>query len=110
MRRRIGWEGVSRTTRITLPRVRTVAATRYVTPLREGGSLPALVETTTRALRAEVPRRRAGAESAGRRGGRGRVARALGLPVPSALVDLEAAIGRAEPDPEIQDLLRASPG
>jgi hypothetical protein len=96
----------------TLSRVRAVAATRYVTPLREGGSLPALVEADDdglyvlkfrgagqgpKALVAEVVA--------------GELARAIGLPVPElALVELDPAIGRAEPDPEIQDLLLASAG
>lgn len=92
--------------------MRRVAATRYVTPLREGGSLPALVEADDdglyvlkfrgagqgpKALVAEVIV--------------GELARALGFPVPElALVELDAAIGRAEPDPEIQDLLLGSDG
>ena len=92
--------------------MRSVAATRYVTPLREGGSLPALVEADDdglyvlkfrgagqgpKALVAEVVA--------------GELARGLGLPVPElVLVELDPAIGRAEPDPEIQDLLLASPG
>ena len=96
----------------TLAGVRRVAATRYVTPLREGGSLPALVEADDdglyvlkfrgagqgpKALVAEVVV--------------GELARALQLPVPElVLVDLDPAIGRAEPDPEIQDLLLASGG
>ena len=92
--------------------VRRVAATRYVTPLREGGSLPALVEADDdglyvlkfhgagqgpKALVAEVVV--------------GQLARALGFPVPElVLLELDATIGRAEPDPEIQDLLLASDG
>ena len=92
--------------------MRAVAATRYVTPLREGGSLPALVEADDdglyvlkfrgagqgpKALVAEVVA--------------GELARGLGLPVPElVLVELDPAIGRAEPDPEIQDLLLASGG
>ncbi len=84
---------------------------RYVVPLREGGSLPAVVETDagqyvvkfrgagqgTRALVAELLV--------------AHLARVLGLPVPPfALVDLDAGFGESEPDPEIQDLLRASVG
>ena len=92
--------------------MRTVAATRYVTPLREGGSLPALVEASDdglyvlkfhgagqgpRALVAEVVA--------------GELARALGFAVPElVLAELDPELGRAEPDPEIQDLLLASPG
>jgi hypothetical protein len=89
-----------------------IAATRYVAPLREGGSLPALVEADDDGLYV-LKFRGAG------QGPRvlvaelivGEIARALGLPVPElALIDLDADLGRAEPDPEIQDLLRASVG
>ena len=92
--------------------LRRVEATRYVTPLREGGSLPALVEASDdglyvlkfrgagqgpKALVAEIVA--------------GELARALGLLVPElVLVELDPAIGRAEPDAEIQDLLVASAG
>jgi hypothetical protein len=92
--------------------LRTVVATRYVTPLREGGSLPGLVEADDdglyvckfrgagqgpKALAAEVVV--------------GELARALGLPVPElVLIELDPDLARAEPDPEIQDLLRASAG
>ena len=92
-----------------LPRVH---ATRYVAPLREGGSLPGLVEADDDgiyvvkwtgagqgplALVAEV----IGVE----------LARALGLHVPElALVDVDARLAEAEPDAEIQDLLRESAG
>lgn len=86
--------------------------TRYVEPLREGGSLPGLVEVDddglyvvklrgagqgVRALVAEIVV--------------GELARAIGLRVPTlALLELDEAIGRAEPDPEIQQLLRDSVG
>ncbi len=89
-----------------------IDATRYVTPLREGGSLPALVEASDdglyvlkfrgagqgpKALVAEVVA--------------GELARSLGLHVPElALLEVSAELGQAEPDPEIQDLLRASIG
>jgi hypothetical protein len=93
-------------------RVRTVAATRYVAPLREGGSLPALVEADDDGLYvlkfrgAGQGRKALVAEVVA-----GKLARALGLPVPElVLVELDPAIGRAEPDPEIQDLLLASAG
>jgi hypothetical protein len=95
-----------------LTELRRVAATRYVTPLYEGGSLPALVEADDDgmyvakfrgagqgplALVAEVLV--------------GELARTLALRVPELVtLDLDAAIGRAEPDPEIQDLLLASAG
>jgi len=92
--------------------LRRVRATRYVTPLREGGSLPAVVEADDdglyvlkfrgagqgpKALVAEIVA--------------GELARALGLPVPElVLADLDSELGRAEPDAEIQDLLAASAG
>jgi hypothetical protein len=92
--------------------MRAVAASRYVAPLREGGSLPALVEADDDGLYV-VKFRGAGqgpraivAELLG-----GELARALGLPVPElVLVELDPRIAVAEPDPEIQDLLRASEG
>lgn len=92
--------------------LRTVTATRYVTPLREGGSLPAIVEADDdgmyvlkfrgagqgpKALIAELVA--------------GEIARAAGLPVPEIVfVELDPELARTEPDPEIQDLIRASAG
>ena len=92
--------------------MRTVNAARYVTPLREGGSLPAIVEADddgmyvlkfrgagqgTKALIAEVIA--------------GEIARAAGLLVPELVfVSLDPEIAKTEPDPEIQDLIRASGG
>jgi len=92
--------------------LRTVIATRYVTPLREGGSLPAIVEADDdgmyvlkfrgagqgpKALIAELVA--------------GEIARAAGLPVPEIVfVELDPELARAEPDPEIQDLIRSSDG
>ena len=92
--------------------MRTVNAARYVTPLREGGSLPAIVEADddgmyvlkfrgagqgTKALIAELIA--------------GELARAAGLLVPELVfVNLDPDIARTEPDPEIQDLIRASGG
>lgn len=92
--------------------LRAVRATRYVTPLREGGSLPGLVEAEDlgtyvlkfrgagqgpKALVAEVVA--------------GELARRLGFDVPElVLLDVDAELGRGEPDEEIQDLLRASVG
>jgi hypothetical protein len=92
-----------------LPRV---AATRYVTPLREGGSLPAVMEADDlgtyvvkfrgagqgpKALIAEVIS--------------GQLARGLGLAVPELVtIEVDPAMAPGEPDQEIQDLLRASDG
>ena len=92
--------------------LRTVRATRYVTPFREGGSLPALVEADDLGLYV-VKFRGAGqgplalvAEIVA-----GEIGRALGLSVPElVLVEVDAALGRNEPDYEIRELLRASPG
>jgi hypothetical protein len=92
--------------------IRTVTATRYVTPLREGGSLPAIVEADDDGLYV-LKFRGAGqgpkaliAELVV-----GEIGRALGLPVPEIVfVELDAALSGTEPDPEIQDLLRASAG
>ena len=92
--------------------MRRVAATRYVTPLREGGSLPALVEADDDGLYV-LKFRGAGqgpkalvAELVV-----GELARAVGFRVPElVLLELDPVIGRAEPDPEIQDLLLASGG
>ncbi len=92
--------------------LRTITATRYVTPLREGGSLPAIIEADDdgmyvlkfrgagqgpKALVAELIA--------------GEIARTLGLPVPELVfVELDPALARTEPDPEIQDLIKASAG
>lgn len=92
--------------------LRTVSAIRYVTPLREGGSLPAIVEADddgtyvlkfrgagqgARALIAELVV--------------GEIARVLGLRVPEIVfVELDPVLGRAEPDSDIRDLIKASAG
>jgi hypothetical protein len=92
--------------------IRTIIATEYVTPLREGGSLPAIVAGDddgtyvvkfrgagqgTRALIAELVS--------------GELARVLGLPVPEIVfAELDRRMAKTEPDPEIQDLLRRSEG
>ncbi len=92
--------------------MRTVIATRYVTPLREGGSLPAIVEADDdgmyvlkfrgagqgpKALIAELVA--------------GEVARAAGLPVPEIVfVELDPKLARTEPDPDIHDLIKTSAG
>jgi hypothetical protein len=92
--------------------LRTVTATRYVTPLREGGSLPAIVEADdlgTYVLKfrgAGQGRKALIAELVA-----GEIARHLDLLVPEVvLAYLAPELGRSEPDPEIQDLLKASPG
>jgi hypothetical protein len=92
--------------------LRTVSATRYVTPLHEGGSLPAIVEASDdgmyvlkfrgagqgpKALIAELVA--------------GEIARAAGLPIPEiVLMELDPDLARTEPDPEIQALIKASAG
>jgi hypothetical protein len=96
----------------TPPKLREVAAGRYVTPFREGGSLPALVEADDDALYV-AKFRGAGqgplalvAEVIG-----GELARELGLPMPELVViELDEGLGKGEPDPEIQELLQNSVG
>jgi hypothetical protein len=92
--------------------LRRVTATRYVTPLREGGSLPGLVEADDDGLYV-VKFRGAGQGPAALVAEvlAGELARALGLPVPElVLAELDPALPRAEPDVEIQELLVASAG
>ena len=92
--------------------IRTVDVTRYVTPLREGGSLPAIVEADDGFLYV-LKFRGAGqgikaliAELIG-----GEIARALGFRVPEIVfANVDPAFGRTEPDEEIQDLLKFSEG
>ena len=92
--------------------LRRVTATRYVTPLREGGSLPAIVEADDAGLyvlkfrgAGQGPRALVAEVLAGE------LARALGLRVPElVLAELEPELGRAEPDSEIRGLLKASAG
>jgi hypothetical protein len=92
--------------------IRTVTATRYVTPLREGGSLPAVVEADDEGMYV-LKFRGAGqgpkvlvAELIA-----GEIARAAGLPVPEIVcMQLDADLARTEPDAEIQALIRASAG
>jgi len=91
---------------------RTVAVTRYVTPLREGGSLPAIVEADDDGLYV-LKFRGAGqgpkaliAELVA-----GEIARSAGLPIPEIVfAQLDTELARTEPDPEVQDLIRASGG
>ena len=97
---------------MTTLELRTVDITRYVTPLREGGSLPAIVEADDGFLYV-LKFRGAGqgvkaliAELIG-----GEIARALGFRVPEIVfANVDPAFGRTEPDEEIQDLLKASEG
>ena len=87
-------------------------ATRYVQPLREGGTLPAVVETHGGGL--FVAKFRGAGQGAKALIAEllvGMMADAAGLPVPElALIELLPDFGQTEPDPEIQDLLRASVG
>src|SRR5260370_32005652 len=92
--------------------LRTLTATRYVTPLREGGSLPAIVEANDdgmyvlkfrgagqgpKALIAELVA--------------GEIGRALGLPVPEIVfMELDGLLGRSEPDFEVYNLVKISAG
>lgn len=92
--------------------MRTVRATRYLTPLREGGSVPAIVEADddgtyvvkfrgaaqgTKALVAELVA--------------GEIGRLLGLPVPQLVkIEIDILLSRSEPDQEIQELLKKSAG
>lgn len=95
-----------------MPHLRTVNITRYVTPLREGGSLPAIVEADDGFLYV-LKFRGAGqgvkaliAELIG-----GELARALGLKMPEIVfATLDDSFSKTEPDEEIQDLLQASVG
>ena len=92
--------------------LRTVRATRYVTPFREGGSLPGLVEADDDGLyvvkfrgAAQGPRALVAELLAGELG------RAIGLPVPELVfVDIDPALATAEPDYWVQELLERSPG
>jgi hypothetical protein len=95
-----------------MPEIRTVNVMRYITPLREGGSLPAIADADdgfmyvikfhgagqgVKTLIAELIA--------------GEIARTLGLKIPEIVfANLDEAFGRTEPDEEIQDLLKASTG
>jgi hypothetical protein len=92
--------------------LRTVTVTRYVTPLREGGSLPAIVEADDDGM--YVLKFRGAGQGAKALIAElicGEVARATGLAVPELVfAKLSADLARTEPDPEIQALIRASDG
>lgn len=94
---------------MALPRLDAV---RYITPLREGGSLPAVVEVSDgRRFVAKFRGAGQGPKALVAEIISGEVARALGLRVPPlALLELEAGLGRTERDEEIRDLLVASTG
>ncbi len=90
----------------------TISTTRYVTPLREGGSLPGLVEADD--LGTYVVKFRGAGQGTAVLVAEivvGELARRLGLRVPELkLIDLDERIARYEPDEEVQDLLSASVG
>src|SRR3954468_5192484 len=93
-------------------KLREVCASRYVTPLREGGSLPAIVEGDDSGMyvlkfhgAGQGPKVLVAELIAGELG------RAGGLPVPEIVfMELDPELARTEPDPEIQHLIRASAG
>lgn len=93
-------------------KLRTVHVTRYVTPLREGGSLPAIVEADDSGLyvlkfrgAGQGPKALVAELLAGE------IARALGLAVPEIVfAELDVELARTEPDAEVQALVRASGG
>ena len=95
-----------------MPEPRRVTATRYVTPLREGGSLPGLVEADDDGLyvvkfhgAGQGPRALVAEWLAGE------IARVVGLAVPDlVLIDVDPGLGDAEPDEELQDLVHRSGG
>lgn len=89
----------------------TLAARRYVQPLREGGSLPAVVDTDDGMFVVKFRGAGQGAKALVAELIGGMVADALGLSVPSlALVHVSETFGRSEPDPEIGEVLRKSHG
>jgi hypothetical protein len=92
-------------------RLPSVSATRYVQPLREGGSLPAVVDTDAGLFVVKFRGAGQGARALVAELLVGQIARVLELPVPElAIVHVPPPFGRSEPDPEIQDLLRQSHG
>ena len=90
-----------------------ISATAYLTALREGGSLPGLMEADDLGTYVveQVHRRRPGVARAGRRDRRGSTGPGAGHPDPElALVDIDPEIGRRDPDEEVQDLISSSAG
>lgn len=93
------------------PELATRAALRYVQPLREGGSLPAVVDTDGGLYVVKFRGAGQGPKALVAELLVGQLAMALELGMPElVLVGVASAFGRTEPDPEIQDLLRASHG
>lgn len=92
--------------------LRRLTAARYVTPLREGGSVPAVVEADDGALYVAKFRGAAqGSRALAAEVIAGELARAAGLRVPElALIDIDAGFGRSEPHQEIREVLLASAG
>jgi hypothetical protein len=92
--------------------VRRIVVTRYVTPLREGGSLPAIVEGDDNGLYVLKFRGAGqGAKALVAELIAGELGRMAGLPVPEIVfAELDPDLARTEPDPEIQELIRASAG
>lgn len=95
-----------------MPSLNTYTASRYLVPLREGGSLPAVMEMEGGEMFV-VKFRGAGqgAKSLIAELIVGQIGQAIGLPVPDlALIHLDEPLARTEPDPEIQDILVGSVG
>jgi hypothetical protein len=92
--------------------LRTVTATRYITPLREGGSLPGLVEADDDGM--YVVKFRGAGQGSGALVAElvvGELARLCGLPVPELVfIDIDPVLVRSEPDDEVQALVQASAG
>jgi len=92
--------------------LRTVAATRYVMPLREGGSLPGLVEANDDGM--YVVKFRGAGQGSGALVAElvvGELARICDLPVPELVfIDIDSVLARSEPDDEVQALIIASAG
>ena len=95
-----------------MPPIRKVNVTRYVTPLREGGSMPAIAEADDEFLYVvKFKGAGQGAKSLIAELISGEIARALQLNIPEIVfANLDEAFGRTEGDEEIQDLLRSSEG
>jgi hypothetical protein len=95
-----------------VPELRTVQVTRYVTPLREGGSLPAIVEADDDGLYVLKFRGAGhGAKALIAELLSGEIGRALALPIPEIVfATLDEELARTEPDPEIHALIHDSAG